>query len=136
MVRKWTLSLGIGILLIASCSRASDYEKSLPNGYRLIRTNAVTTAILDPNEAWPAPHPSGVAVAAKVVRIAVSNNLVVGYVESSVDSELAKFQVPGYFILDTQTGAVHLGLSESDWNKQLKVMGIGVVKLREPRSLP
>lgn len=102
-----------------------DYATALPNGYRLARTNAYTKAIFAPQGKTDPSHAvGGIAVAAQVDRMAVVGKVVTGHVVASPQSELASVERPGYFVLDTETGRVELGLTEAAWVSSLRAAGI------------
>jgi len=118
-----------------------DYDRQLPNGYVLVRSNSYTVAIATPADI--ARHHSthadaGIAVAAKIIHIAVYSPYVVGEVVASPSSELADIEVPGWFILHTETDVAQLGLTRKIWEASLETIGLhpAEIRLRDPRHLP
>jgi len=128
MQRTITESLIVGALVLvhlvwlAGCDSVlpqGDYSARLPNGYRLVRTNAPTVCI------WSPDGPSAtVVVPAKIVEIGVHEALVMGRVEYSPDSDPPVVNAVGYFILDTNSGDVEMKLSEEEFYKNLKERGL------------
>ncbi len=104
----------------------SDYAKPLPNGYELNRTNASTILIFTPEE----DYPREIIVPPKIVSWGRVKDVVFGEVVDSPNSSVSEDSVPGYFILDTQNGVVLLGLSEEEWLKELKSLGIEEPKVK------
>ena len=117
------LLLAFVVLSISGCN--GDYETSLPNGYKLFRTNSSTKVILAPTgKQHPSHCAPGLAVAAKVNGMAIVGKWVVGVVVTSPTSEVVNCEAPGYFILNTETGEVWLRLTEAKWRARLKTEGI------------
>ena len=135
-------------LLLSGCG---DYETKLPNGYRLVRTNASSIQIFEPLDAGYRSSPAyrrrdtvngnatfhdSIVVPPKIVAIGCVGDIVYGIVETSPDSENATLTVPGYFVLDTRTGDVALGLNKESHLKRLNKLGIAHVAplIRDIRS--
>ena len=128
--------LASSALLISGCG---DYETKLPNGYRLVRTNASSIQIFEPSDAGYRSSPAyrrrdtvdgnatfhnSIVVPPKIVAIGCVGDIVYGIVETSPDSENATLTVPGYFVLDTRTGDVALGLDKEGHLEKLKKLGV------------
>jgi hypothetical protein len=132
----------ITLLLLAMLGGChSDYRRALPNGFRLVRTNAATVAIFEPTRPTSSQSSNlesynGVLVAPKIVAINIEGDFVFGCVASSEDSELASYGKPGYFILNTKTADLVSALDEESWRAKMKEFGIESVSLRDPRELP
>jgi len=120
-------------LCIGGCS--GDYARSLPNGYRLVRTNSATIAIWGPRESL---H-SGVIVPAKITSVGISGAFVFGETEYSAESELSDISVAGYFILDTASGDAEVGVEMDAFVARCTMLGIcadGVMpEMTSPRSV-
>lgn len=123
------------LILLCGC-RHPDYGVALPGGYQLERTNANTVAIFAPTGGLLMDkHKEGVAVAAKITRIAVHGTYVIGLVVSSPDSELSHLESPGYFVLNTADGSLFAELSEAAFARQLADIGINAYTLASPEQL-
>jgi hypothetical protein len=115
--------------LLSGCG-SGDYERQLPNGYYLMRTNANTVAI------WSQNRQPSLAVPPRIIKIAVLGNLIIGETEYSQASELAEQSITGFFILDTGTNFVKTGLSNEQWRAQLRERGVkSIPQLTEPIQL-
>lgn len=66
-------------------------------------------------------------VPAKVVEVGVHENIVVGRVEFSPDSDTPFENAEGYFILDTETGKVVLRLSQEELGQRLSNLGVSEI---------
>jgi hypothetical protein len=117
-------------LLLAGCQ--NDYQRSLPNGYRLVRTNAYTIAIFPPKGQYLDYFQEGIAVPPKIVEYGVDHAIVFGRIELAPLSELDYMSTPGYFILDTRTPSVKLGMGIAEWTEVLKTYGITTIKMKTP----
>jgi hypothetical protein len=124
------------LTLLSGCG---DYQVDLPNGYRLVRTNASSIQIFEPQSMEyrnsPAYHKrdtvrgnstfhDSIFVPPKIVAIGCVGDIVYGIVEASPSSENAALTVPGYFVLDTRAGDVTLGLDKAGYLKKLKTLGV------------
>lgn len=108
-------------LLAALCQGCnSDYEISLPNGYRLMRTDSSTIAIFEPNDRGF----KGLVVGPTITQIGIHNNYVFGHVEKSPSSPIASYSVAGFFIINTQSMEVSVGLEKKQWEQRLKDLRI------------
>lgn len=105
------VAIGIALSLLQS-----NEMPRLVGGYRLSMSNSSTVVVLAPQHFRS--HESnpviGLAVAARVTRVAVEGSVIIGFVESSPDSELVRYETPGYFIIDTTSGNVSSGLAEAE----------------------
>ena len=131
----WIKLTCVVVETVALCGCTNgDYEKELPNGYRLIRTNANTVAIWSPE-----PH-SNVVVPAKIVAIGVHGDIVFGCVTFDPYSDPVypggqPENASGYFILETKTGNTALRMKKESWVDALAKRGIGAEpKMRSPSS--
>lgn len=129
--------LTVATLLLSGCG--GDYEIALPNGYRLICTNAHSVQIFEPSSLeyrnsstyekrtirdGSTVYHESIVVPPKIVAIGSTGEFVHGIVESSPHSESARLTVPGYFVLDTGGGEVVLGLDEQGFKVRLKKLGV------------
>lgn len=101
-----------------------DYHVDLPNGYRLVRTNASSIQIFTPSTPKRLSDFVGIVVPPKIVAIGCVGDIVYGIVEASPSSENAALTVPGYFVLDTRAGDVTLGLDKEGHLEKLKKLGV------------
>ena len=94
----------------------TDYSVQLPNGYSVVRVNSDKLLIAD---ARPV-----VVVPPSVKEMGVTGNLVYGRVSrpSVLDPNLKT--ITGYFVVDTRTGGVMLGMEENAWLRRLRDSGI------------
>jgi hypothetical protein len=121
-VRRIVVSLALVVSLLAGCGQESD--ATLPGGYVLFKTDSL------PKDRYLITTGSGsVVVPYSVAELAVKGQLVVGRVEkvrapAGFDDEPERWTAPGYFVLDTASGALRLGLNEADWIADLKARGI------------
>lgn len=108
----------------------------LPNGYRLVRTNAVSIFVFPPESAHHSVFDGDWAVPAKIVGIQVSGDIVYGKTVSSPDADPGRHHTrtgpAGFFILDTATHTVQLGLNEDAWRATLRARGITDLNLKKP----
>ena len=123
---KWYALKSLFFVFGALLDGCSDYAKPLPNGYELNRTNASTILIFTPEE----DYPREIIVPPKIVSWGRVKDVVFGEVVDSPNSSVSEDSVPGYFILYTQNGVVLLGLSEEEWLKELKNLGIEEPKVK------
>ena len=112
--------LTMACLLLPGC-RHPDYTVDLPNGYSLVRAN---------------PHDISIcgsffqAIPPRIALIGVRGDLVFGLVEDSGDKRLDASvndmygKTRGYFLLNTITHKVQLGLKKEAWIRTLKDNGI------------
>jgi hypothetical protein len=101
----------------------NDYDTELCRGYRLVRTDADNVMIFRDQ--------TGVVITPRLVGLNIYGHVILGEVEKCPRADLAS--VPGFFILDTETGSVQIGLDEQTWLKTLRAMGVGEPPpLKEP----
>ena len=111
-----------------------DYDAKLPNGYKLVRTNADSLFIVAPTTFQRTVY-SGWAIPSKIVRINVYGSLVVGELVFSANADMGRSGPPGFFILDTGKHTVQLGLDKQTWLSSLNNLGIKKkVSLKSPGS--
>ena len=115
-------------------SMSGDYKVALPNGYALIRSNAYDVAIWNPEEGTY--HQRSRIIAPLITGISVQGDWVLGLVEDSHNpwllekNERAKVEkaeqekARGYFLLNTKTHNVQIGLTKETWLTVLKDNGI------------
>jgi hypothetical protein len=113
-------------LLPGLLNGCSDYSRSLPHGYTLEKTNNSTIFILGPEEDFPRE----VVVPARVSALAVDGAWVAGWVEEEPEATLDVESAPGYFLLNTESGDVALGLSHEAWSARLTKLGLPTPRLR------
>ena len=110
-----------GVVLSALLFGNGDYEAQLPNGYMLYRMNDSEIFIWGPDKRF-APR---IEVPPSVAKIGGRGDIVYGYTESN--SFLANHSgwgdkiVEGFFVLDTKTDTVSVGLTKDEWLKALAV---------------
>lgn len=117
--------LGVSLLLWLGCG---DWSRSLPNGWSLVRVNGAEVLI-----AGPEPDRL-VIISSNVDRYGTEGDLVFGHVSvPDLPPESTQDSVPGYFLVNTRTGAVLRGLDEEAWRGALLDAGVtGNPKLRRP----
>ena len=121
--------IALVLFLLFGGELVGDFAFDLPNGYRCIRTNAVTVMI------WTAKGPkSSLVVPPNIVKIGIQGDFVFGKVEESPESELADRSEPGYFILNTRTQWSLLGLPEEKWRRVLAKRKVKQIDLKNPRA--
>ena len=91
----------------------NDYEVDLGAGYKLLRTNSPTITISQKDGACVVPP--------KIVGLNIRKDIILGKAESSPLADFAS--VPGFFILNTNTESVQIGLDEQTWLNALRSMG-------------
>ena len=91
----------------------NDYEVDLGAGYRLLRTNSPSITIDREDGACVVPP--------KIVGLNIRKGIIVGKAESSPLADLPS--VPGFFILNTKTDSVQIGLDEQAWLNALRLLG-------------
>ncbi len=140
LMRRQMVVTAFVLVSVLGCH--GDFERGLPNGYRLVRTNAVQTYITPPEGVHHPSHRFGTAVAPNITQVGLQQEMVFGVVEAPPEPEpgdylqLAHFSVPGYFILNTRTGDVRAGLDEDVWRAALEELGVPPsAQLRHPGSL-
>jgi len=106
---------------MARCAEQGDYAVSLGHGYELVRANSHEIFISDSSQ-----H---VIIPGKISKYAIVKRWVVGYVgiPDWNDPEAKKLfsdVTEGYFLLDTSTNKVLLGLTAENLTKELNKRGI------------
>ena len=106
-----TLAL-LSLLVLNGCNRGDP----LPGGYAIFFADSEDVGLVLP--------PKGeVLVGPKLAQIGNSGTLIFGEVQLPKKPE-RKFQTgsrtPGFFILDSSTGTIEMGLSREDWLKKLQ----------------
>lgn len=127
----------VGLAVLQACS--GDYQRKLPNGYKLIRANSDTIVIMRSEAHRYMLSPTGVggmAIGVKIDKYCVVGDYVVGYVIAS-PSGIRDSETEGYFLLDTKDGALAAGLDRASWKGKLAHAGIRLdrLRLRSPSSL-
>ncbi|MCB9839006.1 MAG: hypothetical protein H6813_06675 [Phycisphaeraceae bacterium] len=110
-----------------------DYE--LVNGYIISGYSPSVVVIITPPEFSDNPSNCALdhAVIAKVDGVAVVDYWIVGHASPSSARSLADDECPGFFIINTRTGDVTHGLSQSGWESAIHAIGINPVpKLKAP----
>ena len=117
--------------LSSGCFIQSDYDVPLPNGYLLVSCNEYDIVIACPKEL-----DGTIVVPPLIVAIGVHGDIVFGKVEDShapwllEEGERAKTEradqekARGFFLINTKTHAVQLGLTTHAWIEALKDLGI------------
>jgi hypothetical protein len=105
-----TLAL-LSLLLLTGCNRGEP----LPGGYAIFIASGSEILLVDPQR-------SGVA-GANLVQIGNSGALIFGEIQA-MPRRPADSDIPGFFILDSSTGAIEKGLSREDWLKKLQKAGL------------
>ena len=104
----------------------NDYDIELRSGYRLVRNNADDITIFKEG--------MGFVIPPRIRALNVDAGIVFGAVEKPPDADVLNLlSVPGFFILNTKTGSVQVGLDEQVWLNALRSLGItDPPSLREP----
>ena len=104
----------------------NDYDIELRSGYRLVRNNADDITIFKEG--------MGFVIPPRIRALNVDAGIVFGAVEKPPDADVLNLlSVPGFFILNTKTGSVQIGLDEKAWLSTLRSMGFTKPpSLREP----
>lgn len=115
---RWTLGMIIMLALLVKCT-PFDYEGELPNGYELFKANSTEIGIAK----------GLVLLTGDINWMNVKEDLVFGKVDELPAerrrTEVQKYEAPpGYFILDTETGSLQLGLEKEEWLNELAKVGI------------
>lgn len=131
---KRLLGILLIIMLLVKCT-PFDYEGKLPNGYEFYEANSLEIGITLRNL---------VVFKGNISHMNVKGNLVFGKVDKlprEIQKSRQEIQAdeneapPGYFILDTKTNALQLGLDREKWLNNLSRLGIsGEPTLRMPTA--
>lgn len=106
------------LLLFVKCTPL-DYEGELPNGYKLFKANSTEIGI----------SRGLILFTGDINEMNVKGDLVFGKVDE-LPPEIQKNRIrkieapPGYFILNTRTGSLQLGLDEQKWLSELRKTGV------------
>ena len=98
--------------MLTACNKGAP----LPGGYAVFIASSSEILLVDKQR-------SGVA-GATVVQIGNSGVLIFGEIQVMPRRPAADSDTPGFFILDSSTGAIEKGLSREDWLKKLQKAGI------------
>lgn len=112
-----------------------DFERSLPNGYR-ISGDSTLTSIYAPQQSVYGPPPASTQIGGQIDRVAVVGALVTGRNTYAMSPDPQGPSPVGYFILDTVSNTAEVGLSEAAWQASLAAHGISTPPtLKSPRWL-
>ena len=100
------------LLFLAACNKGDP----LPGGYAIFIASSSEILLVDKQR-------SGVA-GANLVQIGNSGVLIFGEIQAMPRRPVADSDTPGFFILDSTTGAIEKGLSREDWLKKLQKAGL------------
>jgi hypothetical protein len=111
-----SLTLMSLLLLLTACNKGTP----LPGGYAIFFGDSEDVGLVLP--------PKGeILIGPKLTKIGNSGTLIFGEVQLPKKPE-RKFQTgsrtPGFFILDSTTGAIERGLSREEWSKRLQKAGL------------
>lgn len=114
---RGALALLVGAAVSLLISGCWDYSVDLPNGFRLVRMNAVEIGIVAPDGTFAVdPHIERYTV--------VEGGIVTGF----ASPQHRDFPTPrtreGYFVVDTQFQHCWDDLSEDEWRSVLRELGI------------
>ena len=105
----------LSLLPLTACSKGSP----LPGGYAIFFADSEDVGLVLP--------PKGeILVGPKLAQIGSSGTLIFGEVQppKKPNPSLAGSRTPGFFILDSATGAIERGLSREEWSKKLQEAGL------------
>jgi hypothetical protein len=102
----------LSLLLLTACNKGAP----LPGGYAVFIASGSEILLVDKQR-------SGVA-GANLVQIGNSGVLIFGEIQVMARRPAADSDTPGFFILDSSTGAIEKGLSREDWLKKLQKAGL------------
>jgi hypothetical protein len=116
-IMKLTLSslALLSLLLLTGCNKSTR----LPGGYAIFFGDSEDVGLVLP--------PKGeILVGPKLAKIGNSGTLIFGEVQppKKPNPSLAGRRTPGFFILDSTTGAIERGLSREEWLKKLQKAGL------------
>jgi hypothetical protein len=106
----------------AFCIGIWDYDTELINGYRLIRTNSPSVFIFKKSLSFSEPEYP--VVPPKITGLNIYGNIIVGETEFTPVGDDCDASVSGFFILDTETNKLKIGLKKEQWLKILRNMGL------------
>lgn len=111
----------LSLLFLTACRKGDP----LPGGYAIFFAGGDDVSLVRP--------PNGdIFVGPKLIQIGNSGTLIFGNVQAKATRSNAESEIPGFFILDSTTGAIERGLSREDWLKKLQKAGLQ----GEPESVP
>lgn len=112
MKTRTLLPLALLSLLLMACNKGDP----LPGGYAIFIASGEETLLVD-------KHSGGVA-GANLVKIGNSGALIFGEIQLMPRRPAKDSDTPGFFILDSTTGAIEKGLSREEWLKKLQKAGV------------
>jgi hypothetical protein len=112
MKARTFLTLALLPLLLTGCNKGAP----LPGGYAIFIASGEETLLVDKQ--------SGGVAGANLVQIGNSGALIFGEIQLMPARPAKDSDTPGFFILDSTTGAIEKGLSREDWLKKLQKAGI------------
>lgn len=133
----------VASLACVACSDSgpvlAQYRRDLPGGYLLMASNADSVCVIPPQDRYSHVDncADGLAIAARIDGIAVTDDYIVGHVRPSPESEVSEHEVPGYFVIAVKSGEIVKGMKEAEWRILLKErIGADGVELKPPYKLP
>ena len=105
----------LSLLLLTACNKSTP----LPGGYAIFFGDSEDVGLVRP--------PKGeILVGPKLAKIGSSGTLIFGEVQApkKPNPSLDGSRTPGFFILDSTTGALERGLSREEWSKNLQKAGL------------
>jgi hypothetical protein len=100
------------LLLLTGCNKGAP----LPGGYAIFIASSSEILLVDKQ--------SGGVAGANMVQIGNSGALIFGEIQLMPRRPAKDSDTPGFFILDSTTGAIEKGLSREDWLKKLHKAGL------------
>jgi hypothetical protein len=100
------------LLFLTGCNKGAP----LPGGYAIFIASSSEILLVDKQ--------SGGVAGANLVQIGNSGALIFGEVQPMPGRPATDSDTPGFFILDSTTGAIEKGLSRQDWLKKLQKAGV------------
>jgi hypothetical protein len=104
------------IVALSACNGKREEWKSLPNGYRYVRTNFETAAIYVPDSQVLA---TGGYYGPGVRLLGIEGDLVFGQIDPAPKATIPSRSPLGYFVLNTTTHEFKGALSEDDFKKEI-----------------
>lgn len=127
---------GIASLKLVGCVQSDVVG---PNGYSMECDKSRECAVFMTDRVTG--HQSCV-VLPEVAQIGIQGHFIMGLVVQTTDGPVppippgGKAQEPGYFILDTENGALQTGLSEAAWKGEVQRLGFADIKLQNTPYSP
>jgi len=100
------------LLFLTGCKKGAP----LPGGYAIFIASSSEILLVDKQ--------SGGVAGANLVKIGNSGALIFGEIQLMPRRPAKDSDTPGFFILDSTTGAIEKGLSREDWLKRLQKAGL------------